>query len=570
MLKDEIIDTDILIIGAGIAGIRTAIEAHDLEVKVVLTTKGAFGKDGAVTWMAGYGYQAALYPPDSVETYFQDSIRGGKYLNNQKLLHTLLGLAPNSVEELQKWGMRLAKEGDRFHQIMLPGHSYNRSIHSRPGLFLGPEYRRVLPHQIRRREGIQVLSDVFFSDLLSKNGKVIGARGVRIPEGEIKIFRAKAMVLATGGYMACYRLTSANPTITGDGHAMAFRAGTKLMDMEFNQFMPVATLWPPNLYGDITPFALLIELYGIFYNSRGERFMERYYPKEKDWVTREAAGRAIMREAREGRGSPHGGAYLSFKHLPRNFLDRFLEKAGKAPFFEKLREAGVDLHQDAIEVGPTAHYVQGGLWIDEDCRSTVDGLYAVGEVASGGMDGADRLAGNALPFCMVMGKLGGRAAAERAKSTGLSDPDEAQVERLKKEILSPLERKEGVRGQTVKEKIRGIMSSHAIFARNKEGLEEGLKELENIEEKDLSQLFTPAKQKRFNLDWIESLEARNMLVVAQMVLKAALQRTESRGLHERSDYPDQDPQWLKHILIQKVEERTVLSTEPVSFPYLKP
>jgi len=284
MSADE--KTDVLVIGSGIAGIRAAIEAAEQGVNVILTTKGALCKDGAASWMAGNAFQAALYAPDSVDVHVRDTIIGGKYLSNQALVKTFLDLGPKAVKEMHRWGMRLSRWEGRFYQIPFPGHSLPRSVCGKPGLFLGPEYRKTLFREVKKR-GIRVDEDMFVSDLLLSHGEVAGAVGLDVRRGKGKIYRAKSTILATGGFMACYEFTTAGKTATGDGHGMAYRAGARMMDMEFVQFIPSLTLWPLTVFGDPYPYLLWVSLHPVFYNSLGERFLERYYPDAKDWATRE-------------------------------------------------------------------------------------------------------------------------------------------------------------------------------------------------------------------------------------------------------------------------------------------
>lgn len=571
MTEREFRQADVLVIGGGIAGIRAAIEAHDNGASVVLANKGSFGRDGAAVWMAGWGFQAALYPPDSVEQHIEDAIKGGKLLSNQELVKTFLSLAPQALQEISKWGMRLGKEGDKFLQARLPGETYARSVHhTQFGKVLGAEYRKILLRQVARRKKINVIEDLFVFDLLKNGNEVVGAIGLDRVKGLVELINAKATILATGGYMGCYNFTTANSTLTGDGHAAALRAGAWMTGMEFVQFFPTAAIWPQIVHGDIFPYSLLFGVYGIFFNKMGERFMERYYPLEKDWATREAASRAIVKEVREGRGSAHGGAYLSFKHIPRNLMDTFLEANKGSSFLQNLEKAGFDIREDALEVAPAAHYVQGGCWIDEKCRTNLGRLYAIGEVGSGGKDGADRLAGNSLPFCMAMGYVAGKEAAERASSVALPEVDEAQVNMLVKKVGACLDRTGGVRPQEVKKRVREILGEYAVFERDAEGLKTGIKGIENIRVEILPKLCTAARRKTFNLEWEEALEAENMVDVAEMILRSALVREESRGLHERKDFPETDPKWLKHIIIQKVGNGMSFSTKPVTFPYVSP
>ncbi|MDY7038473.1 MAG: FAD-binding protein, partial [Thermodesulfobacteriota bacterium] len=536
-----------------------------------LANKGPFGRDGAAIWMAGWGFQVALYSPDSLEKHIEDSIRGGKYLNNQKLVKTFLSLAPRALSDISKWGVRLAREGEKYLQARLPGEAYARSIyHVHFGKMLGADYRRALPRQVRKRKKINVIEDLFIFDLLKNGNEVVGAIGLNIATGTPVVINAKATILATGGYMGCYTFTTANSTATGDGHGAALRAGVRMTGMEFIQFIPTQTLWPQIVYGDLYTYGMLNAIYGMFFNRMGERFMERYYPKEKDWATREAASRAIAREVREGRGSPHGGAFLSFKHIPKNIMDSFLEANKESSFLQNLEKTGFNIREEALEVGPGAHYVQGGCWIDEKCKTNLERFYAIGELGSGGKDGADRLPGNSLPYCMAMGYIAGKDAAEVVQSSNMPKPDNDQVEMLIQKMQAPLDRKEGTNPQEIKDKVRQILRKSAIFHRNEEQLNEGLKEIENIRDNMLPKVFTQTKSKTYNQEWMAALEAENMVDVTEMLLKSALMREESRGLHEREDFPEVDPDWMKHIIIQRAGDEMSFSTEPVTFPYVKP
>jgi len=517
MLAKDTVETDVLTIGGGIAGIMASMEASDHGANVVLVNKGYVGQDGAAVWMAGGGYQAALYPPDSVEQHARDTIEAGKFLNNQDLVYTFLSLAPRSIRDLARWGVRWRKEGGKYQQIRMPGQTYGRTmLHVQPGQHLGGEYRKALPHQLRRKKNIKIINDVFVVDLVRNGDAVVGAIGIDIRDGKFVVFEAKATILATGGFMDCFEFTTANPTLTGDGHAMAYRAGVRMTGMEFIQFFPAAVLWPANLYRDNYAYGLVYSLRGILYNRHGERFMERYYPVEKDFVPREAMSKAIAREVREGRGSPHGGAYLSFRHLPRNLLDSYLKETWSIPFFQSLREAGVDIREDAIEIGPAAHYVQGGCWINDKCETNLPGLYAAGEVGSGGKDGADRLAGNALPFCAAMAYVAGKEAAEHAGNVASPKLDKAHVETLCAEASTPLDRQDGVRPTEMKKRIRKLMSKYMIFDRKGDELEQLVTELEAMRREMLPKLFSSARTQRYNMEWTGALEARNMLDVAEM------------------------------------------------------
>jgi len=571
MIESHHLEADVFIIGGGIAGIRAAIEASQQGTSVLLANKGYVGQDGAAVWMAGGGYQAALNPPDSIEQHIRDTIKAGKYLNNQNLVQAFLSLAPESVQDLDRWGVRWKKEGGKYPQIRMPGETHPRSmLHTKTGEHLGGEYRKALSRRIRREKNVTLLNDMFIVDLIKNGEAVVGAVGLDMKEGEFRVILAKSTILATGGFMDCFEFTTANPTATGDGHGIACRAGARMINMEFIQFFPAAALWPANVYRDAYPYGLIYELYGILYNRLGERFMERYFPVEKDFATRQAQSRAIAREVREGRGSPHGGAYLAFRHLPRNLLDAYLRECWDVPFFRSLREAGVDIREDAIEIGPAAHYVQGGCWINELCETNLPGLYAAGEVGSGGKDGADRLAGNALPFCMTTGYVAGREAAHRAKAHPMPKVDKGQLEAVCAEASSPMNQQDGIKPAELKKRIRRLMSNCMMFERKGEELERGIKELEHMRKEMLPRVGSSAKTRKFNLEWMEALEVRNMFDNAEMAMRSALMRTESRGLHERADFPNEDPLWLKHIIVSKKSNGLELTTEPVIFSFIKP
>jgi fumarate reductase (CoM/CoB) subunit A len=248
----------------------------------------------------------------------------------------------------------------------------------------------------------------------------------------------------------------------------------------------------------------------------------------------------------------------------------FLEELKDNPFMQSLKDAGVDIREDALEIGPAAHYVQGGCWVNERCETSLSGLYAVGEVGSGAKDGADRLAGNALPFCMAMGYIGGKEAAKSAKATAAPKANKTQVDAVCAEALVPMERKEGKRPFQVKKEMRALMSRHMVYDRNKDELEKGLKELERIRQEELPRLYVSAKTKRFNLEWVEALEVRNMFDTAEMSMRAALMREESRGLHQRSDFPEEREEWLRQVIIGRRQGKMEFTTEPVTFPYVKP
>jgi fumarate reductase (CoM/CoB) subunit A len=563
------VETDILVIGAGIGGMRAAIGACDNGVKVTIVTQGALGRDGAASWMAGGTFQAAADSRDSVENHVRDTIAAGKYINNQKVVYNFLKHCPQMLKELDGWGFGLRKQDGKYIQGRLPGTSFPRSCELIRDGTLGNENRRIIPPQVRNRE-IDIVEDHFVSELLIAGNRVVGALCLDLRQNTLKTISAKTTILATGGYSGCFEHYTGNRTLLGNGHAMAYRAGAKLMDMEFIQFHPTAILFPDQLSGMLV-YDLVVELRGIFYNAGGERFMEKYYPEGKEFVPREAQARAIFKEVKEGRGSVHGGIYLSLRHLPKNLIEAYVKKSNKEHLLDKLKMSGVDLYNDGIEIYPASHYTCGGLWIDEKCRTSLKGLYAVGEAGCGGKDGADRLAGNAVTFAYTMGIVAGDEAAAEAKGSNSPGIDKEQLKEAEERTFAPIRCDGKTAPYELKSKIRKIMSSYAFFGRTEQGLEKGILEIERIKEKDLPELYAPSKQGKMNLEWIEALEARNMVDVAETVLRAAFMRTESRGLHERDDCSMQDPKWLQHILPKKENGKMILELEPINdFPYLKP
>ncbi|MBI4333731.1 MAG: FAD-binding protein [Chloroflexi bacterium] len=572
--RKEIMDkvsTDVLIIGSGMAGINAAIEAKKNGVESLLVNKGVLGKDGAATWMAGWGFSTPLVPGDSLEVIVKDVIRCGKFLNNQDNVYAYLKESLRSMDDLSAWGIKYKKKGNTYLEpYHMPGHSFPRhpKLDGFDGRMTGYEYKRVFAHQVRANR-VKTVEDVLVTDLLCREGTVVGAFGLDLDRGEPVAFAAKSVIVATGGFMGCYEFTSANPTLTGDGHAAMYRAGVRMVDMEFVQFLPTVAVWPLGLKG--VPnycWDLYINLHGIFYNKKGERFMERYNPGDKDWTTREKLSRAIWREIKEGRGSSHGGCYLTFRHLPRNLVKETLDDLGNMYFKEYLNEAGIDLVYDGWEVAPGAHYVQGGARLDTKCQTSIEGLFAVGEAGSGSKDGADRLAGAALPFCMGQGYIAGREAASRAKKTSLPEIPETKDQAAA--LLAPLKRARGESAIELKKQIKKVMSNCTMYSRTAAGLDQALQEIRQLRKDVLPRLATKNKSVVQNREWSDALEAANMLDIGEVVAIGAATRKESRGLHERDDFPREDPAWLKRAVITLKNGAPQVEFEEVTFPLLKP
>lgn len=549
--------TDVLILGAEAAGAKAAIDARESGANVTVVTKGLMGRSGD-TVMAGRGIQVPLGhmdPRDNPEVFFQDVIRGGAFLNNQKLVEKLANLAVTEVPKLDSWGAKFKKIGDKFFQYKPPGATYPRSLE--PIGPAGQQYRKAFATQFKRL-GIQVLQDCFITNLLLSYGQVAGAFGISLRDGQYILLRAKNVILATGGCPQMFLKTDSSRDATGDGMSMAFNAGAEMMDMEFQQFFPYCCYTPP-CEMDLFPTGMRYFLNARFYNRLGEQFMERYFPIAKEWGLRDPTSRAIYLENKLGRGSPHGGAYLSVRHLPRNLIDNWLkERPQFSPMYKMLN---LDIHDDAVECGPGAHYSMGGIRVNENCETTLPRLYAVGEVASG-MDGAERIDGGpAITWCLTMGYIAGKEAAGAARELDLPkiDPDQVNVELAR--ITSLRTRQEGIKGLEVKQKIKNIMWEYCSLVRDEKGLEEALRLIKQVKSEDLPALYVPDSSQIYNRSLMEAFEAINMADLAEIIIGAAYRRKESRRSHYRTDYPVMDNHnWLKNTIIKKENEKVLFTT----------
>lgn len=564
------IECDVLVIGSEAAGAKAAIEAAEENVDTLVVTKGLVGKGGD-TIMAGTGVQAPLGhmdPRDTPEAFFEDVVKGGAYLNNQKLVHRLARLSLTEVPKMEKWGAKFVKRGEKFDQVQYPGSSYPRGLRA-VGAHGGLQWRTAFSSQFKRLNNIRRIEDTFISSLLlSSDGDAVGAFGVSLRTGHYVVIRSKQTILATGGCAQIYRKTDSSIDATGDGMVMAYNTGAELMDMEFQQFFPFCCYMPP-FEMSIFPTSLHYNLHGKFYNALGEAFMERYSPR-KDWGLRDEVSRGIYLENKYGRGTPNGGAYLSFNHLPENLIENFFERL-KPPYLEKLKKMGIDIRRQAVEVGPAAHYSMGGIRVNENCETTVPHLFAVGEVASGA-DGAERIDGGpAMTWCFTMGYIAGKEAARGAKQLGSPKVDLPRVDAERQRVGTLWERKEGVRGFEIKNAVKDIMWEYGALVRNEDGLKKGLELIERIKRDDLPRLYVAGPSRLFNKGLTEALEAENMVNLSEMILRAALMREESRGAHYRSDYiPCNDAQWIKNIVIKKRSEAMTFTPVPPIMNTIKP
>lgn len=556
---DRIIKTDVLVIGSEAAGAKAAIEATIAGADVLLVSKGLIGRSGD-TVMAGRGIQAPLGHQDSrdnPDVFFEDVIRGGAYLNNQKLVEVITKLAVTEVPKMEQWGAKFVKKGDKFAQYETPGATYARSLV--PLGHGGVQWSKALRAELKRQQ-VKTFEDCFIISLLTCNNEVAGAIGLSLREGKLVIFRAKKTILAAGGCCQVYKKTDSSRDATGDGIIMAYHAGAEIMDMEFQQFFPLACYTPPMEMSQFTAY-LRYFLHGKFYNVRGEAFMEKYLPLSKDWDLRDATSRAIYLENKQGRGSPNGGAYLGVNHLPVNLIDDWIRREAP-PDLKKVEKMGIDIHRDALEVGPASHYTMGGVRVNENCETSLGRLYAVGEVASG-MDGAERIDGGpAITWCLAMGYLAGTQAAETVKTLDWLDIDKEQVEAAKNKIDSLGSGKSGYRGIEIKYPLKDVMYDNCSLVKNADGMNEALKYIQYLKTERLPNLCAKDTSKIFNKDLVEALESINMVEAAEMIVRASLMREETRQAHFRTDFPDRDDnKWLKNIIIKKDDREMKFTTE---------
>lgn len=563
------IKTDVLIIGSEASGAKAAIEAQEEGVDVLVVTKGLMGRSGD-TVLTGGGIQAPLGHVDSrdnADVFFQDVVRGGDYLNNQKLVERLVNLSKTEVPKMEHWGLPFLKKDGKFVQVLYPGSTYPRGLRVR-GYPLGPRLTAAFRSQFKKL-GIKIMDDVFITNIILADGGAAGACGLSLRDGGFILFRSKNVVLSTGGCSQIYEKTDTSRGVTGDGLVMAFNAGAEIMDMEFQQFFPYCC-YTPGLEMSILPAALRYQLHAKLYNAFGEAFMDRYLPLAKDWGLRDPTARAIFLENSYGRGSPHGGAYISCSHLPENLINDFIIRE-KPPYIRKLENAGIDIRRHALETGPGAHYSMGGVRVNEDCETSVPRLYAIGEAAAG-MDGAERIDGGpAITWCLTMGHIAGKLAAKTAARSGRPDIPFRTVERERNRIASLSNRKEGVRPCEIRAKIKNIMWKFCSLIRHKEGIENALDGIRKMRSDDIHRIRVSAPSRIYNREVIEALEVINMAQIAEMVAMSALLREESRKSHFRSDYPERDDvHWLKNIIIKRRDGDMVFDTRSPIMTTMKP
>jgi succinate dehydrogenase / fumarate reductase flavoprotein subunit len=580
---------DVLVVGAGGAGLRAAIDAAAHGCSVGLVCKSLLGK--AHTVMAEGGVAAALANTDardSWKVHFRDTMRGGKMVNDWRMAQLLAQEAPARVIELEGWGALFDRTPDgRILQRNFGGHQYPRLAHV--GDRTGLEMIRTLQDRTVHSPGIDVYMECTVSRLLTDDGRISGALAYRRESGRFIVFRAKAIVLATGGIGRAYKINSNSWEYTGDGQALAYDAGADLVGMEFVQFHPTGMVWPLSVRGILVTEGVRGEG-GILKNSKGERFMFRYIPEmfRKDfadseeeanrWVeeviagrkaearrppellTRDVVARAIAQEVREGRGSPHGGAFLDIasRRKPEDIRRKL---PGMWQQFHEL--ADVDITRDPMEVGPTTHYVMGGVRVNAETQAaTVPGLFAAGEVA-GGLHGSNRLGGNSLSDLLVFGRRAGLGAAEHAKALrGEPRIATADVEAAAAALLAPFERRGGENPYAVQDALQDMMGAYVGIARSEDDLRTALAKIDELRARAARVGIEGNRQ--YNPGWSTALDLANLLTVSEAVTRAALERRESRGAHTRVEYPDSDKHFgTVSVIVRKRDGAMTVAQEPI-------
>jgi succinate dehydrogenase flavoprotein subunit len=545
---------DVIVIGAGGAGLRAAIESSELGARTAVICKSLLGK--AHTVMAEGGVAAALGnvdEADSWETHFQDTISAGKYLNNWRMAELHAKEAPERVAELERWGGVFDRTpAGKMSQRTFGGHTYRRLVHI--GDRTGLELLRTLQDKAVHQD-VDVFMECTITHLLKDGDRVCGAFGYWRSTGEFVVFKARAVVLASGGLGRCYAITSNSWECTGDGQALAYEAGAELIDMEFVQFHPTGMVWPPGVAGLLVTEAVRGEG-GLLRNADGERFMERYDAERMELSTRDIVSRAIYTEIQEGRGTEHGGVYLDVSHLPAETVKKRLPSM----YAQFLDLAGVDITSAPMEVAPTCHYIMGGIRVDAETAATsVPGLYAAGE-CSGGMSGATRLGGNSLSDLLVFGRRAGVAAAEHASTAPAPAVEDAEVAAAESQLSGYLTGSGNENPYVLHADLQATMKKHVGIFRDENGLAAAVGELEALKSRARN-LRVPGTERRFNPGWHLCGDVRNLLVCAEAIARSALLRAESRGAHNRLDFPGQSPEWGgRNLVVSRAGE--TMSVEP--------
>jgi len=555
--QHEVREHDILIIGAGGAGLRAAIAATERGLSVGVVSKSLLGK--AHTVMAEGGVAASLGNVDANDSWrqhFVDTMKAGKHLNNWRMVEIFAKEAPDRVIELEQWGALFSRTPEgKISQRPFGAHTYDRLCHV--GDHTGLEMIRTLQEKVLTIDAT-VYMETTVTKLFKKDGRIVGALAYTRESGRFIHFKAKAVVLATGGWGRVYKVTSNSWEGTGDGAGLAYEAGAELMDMEMVQFHPTGMVWPPGVRGILVTEGVRGEG-GVLRNAEGERYMENYDAERMELSSRDIVARANYTEVQEGRGSEHGGVLLDITPLGYSGIMKKLPT-----MYEQFKNlADIDISKEPMEVFPTIHYTMGGIKVDaETCATNVPGLYAAGECAAG-LHGANRLGGNSLSDLLVFGRRAGEGAAEYVKSNGHSPEIEAnEVEEEKKRMLEPLEKPESDEDEspyTIQDELKAAMMDHANLMRNEDSLKEGLEKVLAIKER-VPNVKVPGST-LFNPGWHTAEDIRHLVKVSEIILRSALERKEQRGAQWRLDHEGLDEELGNINFIIKQDQQGEISIE---------
>jgi succinate dehydrogenase / fumarate reductase flavoprotein subunit len=556
----EVREHDVLIVGAGGAGLRAAVAAAQHGLSVGIVTKSLLGK--AHTVMAEGGIAASVGnvdPDDSWRQHFIDTLKSGKFLNNWRMAEIFAKEAPDRVYELEQWGALFNRTPEgKISQRPFGGHTYRRLCHV--GDRTGLELIRTMQEKVLATDA-KVYMETTITKLFKKEGRVVGALAYTRENGKFVHFKAKAVVMATGGWGRIFKVTSNSWEGTGDGVVLGYDAGAELVDMEMMQFHPTGMVWPPGVRGLLVTEGVRGEG-GLLRNSEGKRYMENYDPEKMELSTRDVVARANYTEVQEGRGSEHGGVYLDITHLGYEGIMKKLPTMHE----QFLKLADIDISKEPMEVFPTVHYTMGGIKIDpESAASTVPGLFAAGEVA-GGLHGANRLGGNSLSDLLVFGRRAGEgAAAYIEESTHSSDTEESEVLTEIGRVLEPLEKKEeGESPYLIQQELQEAMMEHANLMRDEDSLREGLGKVLALKDR-LPQVSVPGS-KLFNPGWHTAQDVRYLVQISEIIIRTALERKERRGAQWRLDFDGPDDELGRINFIVKKDEQGEVGIERREIP----
>ncbi len=557
MQNVEEIKTDVLVIGGGAAGCWAALAASDHGLDVTLINKYPLGKSGTtivgmITYNAPMG-RLGMHPEDSPDIFFADLVKEGARLGEQNLMEIYVRRGRQTVRQLEKLGVHWDKKDGKFEVRLLPGMSIPRGCFSdhRTGLMI----QRMLVQEIGRRPNIRTVERKI-TKLLTSRGQVVGAAGLNIHNGNFLQIAARAVVLATGGAGRLFRITSMPEDARGDGYALAYEAGARLIDMEFHLFFPATLVYPEALCGLVVPRGTTVPLGARILNGRGERFMHKYYP-EAELTTRDKASIAIFREIKGGATTPHGGVFMDVSAV-KDILEKYPTS------FRDFKEAGMNVPHEPLEIAPGLHFTLAGVDINSFCETSLPGLYAAGEVA-GNMHGANRIGGSALPECSVFGQIAGENAALHAIFEADAQPAAGSAEEEFSRLQDLLEtgRQGEVRPITLIRRLQDVMYNQVGVLRSESGLTEAIREIREL--RALAGDMKIHASKVYNNEWVDAMDALFMLELGEISARAALARTETRGAHFREDFPEpDDARWHRHSLAFQKGGELQLSTRPVS------